>query len=64
MKKFLVALLPIALSAAAAFGLENEDSTVSWRNIVGVITAPGVDNPVGTIMAEQVHGRHTAVTPA
>jgi len=49
MKKFLAVLLPIALSASAAFGLENEDSTVSWKSIVGVITAPGVDNPVGTI---------------
>jgi hypothetical protein len=27
----------------------NENSTVRWRSIVGVITAPGVDNPVGTI---------------
>jgi hypothetical protein len=51
MKKFLVALLPIVLSAAAAFGLDNEDSTVSWNTIVGVITAPGVDNPIGTIHA-------------
>src|ERR1700722_3426013 len=49
MKKFLAVLLPIALSASAAFGLGNEDSTVSWNSIVGVITAPGVDNPVGTI---------------
>jgi hypothetical protein len=51
MKKFLAVLLPIALSAGAAFGLENENSTVSWKSIVGVITAPGVDNPVGTIHA-------------
>jgi len=49
MKKFLIALLPIALSAAAAFGLDYEKSTVSWNSMVGVITAPGVDNPVGTI---------------
>ncbi len=49
MKKFLAVLLPIALSASAAFGLESEDSSVSWKSIVGVITAPGVDNPVGTI---------------
>ena len=49
MKKFLFALLPIALSAAAAFGLGNENSTVSWNSIVGVITAPGVDNTVGAI---------------
>ena len=51
MKKFLVALLPITLSAAAAFGLEKDNATVSWKSIVGVITAPGVDNPVGTIHA-------------
>jgi hypothetical protein len=51
MKKILVALLPIALSAAAAFGFENENPTVSWNSIVGVIIAPGVDNPVGTIHA-------------
>lgn len=49
MKKFLVALLPICLSACAAFGFGYENSTVSWNSIVGVITAPGVDNPVGTI---------------
>lgn len=49
MKGFLAVLLPIALSASAAFGLENENSTASWNSIVGVITAPGVDNPVGTI---------------
>src|ERR1700749_2700754 len=51
MKKILVALLPIALSAATAFGFENENPTVSWNSIVGVINAPGVDNPVGTIHA-------------
>lgn len=49
MNKLLVALVPIALSATTAFGLENEDSIVRWNNIVGVITASGVDNPVGTI---------------
>jgi len=65
MKKFLVALLPIALSAAATFGLENENSTVSWKNMVGVITAPGVDNPVGTIHGGagpwSVHSGHARV---
>ena len=49
MKKFLAVLLPITLSAAAAFGLESENSTVSWNSFAGVITAPGVDNPVGAI---------------
>jgi hypothetical protein len=47
MKKVLVALSLMALNAGAAFGLENE--TVSWNSIVGVITAPGVDNPIGNI---------------
>src|SRR4029077_1662483 len=28
---------------------DNDDSIVRWRGIVGVITAPGVDNPVGSI---------------
>jgi hypothetical protein len=51
MKKVLVTLLPIALCAAAALGMGNENSTVRWNNIVGVITAPGIDNPVGTIHA-------------
>jgi hypothetical protein len=49
MNKFLVALLPIALSATSAFGFENDNSTIIWKDVVGVITAPGVDNPVGTI---------------
>ena len=49
MKKLLIALFLVALSAGWAFGLENENSTVSWNSIVGVITAPGVDNPIGTI---------------
>jgi hypothetical protein len=49
MKKLLAVLLPMALSASAAFGINNEDSSVNWKSIVGVVTAPGVDNPVGTI---------------
>ena len=48
MKKLLFVFVPIALSAAAAFGLENGTS-VKWNGIAGVITAPAVDNPVGTI---------------
>lgn len=49
MKKVLVALLPIALSATGALAIGNENSSVRWNSIVGVITAPGVDNPVGAI---------------
>ena len=48
MKKLLAVLLPITLGAAAAFGLENE-MHVRWNSLAGVITASGVDNPVGTI---------------
>ena len=65
MKKFLVALLPIALSATAALGLESDNSTVNWKSMAGVITAPGVDNPVGTIRAGAgpwtVHSGHARV---
>ena len=49
MKKVLAVLLPLTLFAAAAFAQDNDDSVVRWNSIVGVITAPGVDNPVGTI---------------
>ena len=38
MKKLLIALLPLTLCAAAAFGSEDEDSNVRWNSIVGVIT--------------------------
>ncbi len=49
MKKLLAVFLPLTLCAAAAFGLEGDDSNVRWNSIAGVITAPGVDNPVGAI---------------
>lgn len=49
MKKVLAVLIPVTLFAAAAFAQDNDDSVVRWNSIVGVITAPGVDNPVGTI---------------
>jgi hypothetical protein len=51
MKKVLAVLIPLTLCAAAAFGFDTDDSVVRWNSIVGVITAPGVDNPVGTIHA-------------
>jgi len=44
MKK--LSLLSLIL-AAAAFG--QSDTVVRWRGIQGVITAPGIDNPVGQI---------------
>jgi hypothetical protein len=42
MKTLCVTLLALS---ASAFGQNN--TVVRWRQIVGVITAPGVDNPVG-----------------
>jgi hypothetical protein len=44
MKK--LSLLSLLLAAAA---FAQSDTVVRWRAIAGVITAPGVDNPVGTI---------------
>ena len=49
MKKVFAVLLPLSLCAAAAFGFD--DVVVRWNTIVGVITAPGTDNPVAGIHA-------------
>jgi hypothetical protein len=45
--KTLCLTLSMALTAALAFA--QGDTVVRWRGIEGVITAPGVDNPVGQI---------------
>jgi len=45
MKKML-AVLPLALCASGAFAHHN-DPVVHWNSIVGVITAQGVNNPIG-----------------
>jgi hypothetical protein len=47
----LAVLLPLALCAAVAFAQDRDDSTVRWNSIAGVVTAPGVDNPVVGIHA-------------
>jgi hypothetical protein len=59
MKKLLVVFFPIALFALATFGhgSNSNEPIVRWHGIAGVITVPGVDNPVGTI-----HGGATAWT--
>ena len=46
-------LLPLAVLLAPALTLAHEpdDAVVQWRGIVGVITAPNVDNPVAGISA-------------
>jgi hypothetical protein len=46
-KKFIVTLA-LALTAVSAFAQSNVNNTVvRWNQIVGVITAPGIDNPIG-----------------
>jgi hypothetical protein len=50
MKKMLALVLTL-LCASAVFAFDSDDSTVLWKSIVGVITIPGVDNPVGGIHA-------------
>jgi hypothetical protein len=51
MKKVLAVLIPVALCAAAAVAHDRDDSIVRWQHVSGVITAPGVDNPVAGIRA-------------
>src|SRR5262249_48332397 len=50
MKKALALVMTLLCGggALAAAGY-NSDSVVTWRNIVGVISAPGIDNPVAVI---------------
>jgi hypothetical protein len=44
MKKTLAVFLPLLFATASWAG---DDAVVSWKRIVGVITAPGTSNPVG-----------------
>ena len=50
MKRILAVVLAL-LCTTVAFARDNDDSIVRWKNIVGVITSVGVDNPVGPIHA-------------
>jgi hypothetical protein len=50
MKKMLTVMLTL-MFASSVFAFDLDDSIVRWRNIVGVVTAPGADNSVGTIHA-------------
>src|SRR5260370_33209859 len=49
MKNALLMLLVI-LFASASFA-RADDTVIRWRQIVGVITAPNVDNPVATTLS-------------
>ena len=62
MKKF----LPLTLLLTPAIGPAHEadNSAVQWNQIVGVITAPGINNPVAASTLVRVPGPSTRVTPA
>jgi hypothetical protein len=46
MKK-LFAVLPLAVCATVASAAHHDDTLAHWNSIVGVITAQGVNNPIG-----------------
>ena len=47
--------LCLALSLAFSAGAFAQSPVVRWNRIVGIITAPGTDNPVG-VAPNQIHG--------
>jgi hypothetical protein len=47
----MLALVLTLLCASAVVAYDNDDSNVRWKNVVGVITSVGVDNPVANIHA-------------
>ena len=51
MKKMLAVLFAVVFSAAVGLAHDNDEDVVRWRSIVGVITTPGVNNPVAGINA-------------
>lgn len=63
MKKFLP--LALLLTPAVLLAQESNDSVVQWNQIVGLITAPGINNPVAGISSGagpwSVHDGHARV---
>jgi hypothetical protein len=53
MKKVLALVMTLLCGGAAIVAAHDNDSVVSWSNIVGVITAPGIDNPVASVTDDQ-----------
>lgn len=53
MKKALALVITLLCAGGALAAAEHDsDAVVTWRNIVGVISAPGVDNPVAVISGQ------------
>ena len=48
MKKALALAMTVLCGGGALAAGHDSDAVVSWSNIVGVITAPGIDNPVAS----------------
>jgi hypothetical protein len=58
MKKAMVLALALLSGGGAASAADHDDyrdSVVTWRNIAGVITAPGIDNPVAVTTDQNNH---------
>lgn len=51
MKKAMFVVFSLALFASSAFAWSESATVVRWASIVGVITAPAVDNPIAGIHA-------------
>jgi len=47
--KIVFVLMGVLLIASASFAQDSDRTIVRWNNIVGVITAINVDNPVGNV---------------
>jgi hypothetical protein len=61
-----VAVMVTLLSSSVFVAAHDSDMVVRWRNIVGVITAPGIDNPVAVITDTRgniVTGIHSGTLP-
>jgi hypothetical protein len=65
MKKALALAMTVLCGGGALAAGHDSDAVVSWSNIVGVITAPGIDNPVAaTIDANgNVFAVHSGTLP-
>lgn len=49
MRKVSLLLVLMLFASGSSFAANGDDAVVRWENIVGVITAPGVNNPVAGI---------------
>ena len=49
MKRGLALAFVLLCGGSLAAAGSNDESVVTWRNIVGVISAPGIDNPVAVV---------------